>query len=158
VGDDGEGRTGDEVGDDGKARVGDEALADGGQPRGGEQPLSVDQHWAVPGFGHPVHRHGDPRAAPLLRAVATIATPADRELIDRTVHGAPAPPSVDFALGALCHVGRMPPQAATAIFAVARTAGWIAHAAEEYTEPRLRFRGRAVMPVQGRPGGGKLDY
>jgi citrate synthase len=44
----------------------------------------------------------------------------------------------------------MPPQAATAIFAVARTAGWIAHAAEEYTEFRLRFRGRAVLPVRSR--------
>jgi citrate synthase len=37
----------------------------------------------------------------------------------------------------------MPPQAATAIFAIARTAGWLAHAAEEYGEPPLRFRGRA---------------
>jgi citrate synthase len=36
----------------------------------------------------------------------------------------------------------MPPQAATGIFAISRTAGWIAHAAEEYTEPYLRFRGR----------------
>jgi citrate synthase len=33
-----------------------------------------------------------------------------------------------------------------AIFAVARTAGWIAHAAEECAEPPLRFRGRAVRP------------
>jgi hypothetical protein len=63
---------------------------------------------------------------------------------------APAPPNSDFALGARCHVARMPPQAATAIFAVARTAGWIAHAAEGYAEPRLRFRGRAVLPAQSR--------
>ena len=27
-----------------------------------------------------------------------------------------------------------------AIFAIARTAGWIAHAIEEYEEPGLRFR------------------
>jgi citrate synthase len=96
------------------------------------------------GFGHSVHRHGDPRTAPLLRAVHAIATPADRDLIERAVHGAPAPPNVDFALGALSHVARMPSEAATAIFAVARTAGWIAHAAEEYAEPYVRFRGRAV--------------
>ena len=44
----------------------------------------------------------------------------------------------------------MPPEAATAIFAVARTAGWIAHAAEEYTEPYVRFRGRAVTPARRR--------
>jgi citrate synthase len=100
------------------------------------------------GFGHPVHRHGDPRAAPLLRAVAEIATPADRALMDRAARDAPAPPNLDFALGALCHVARMPPEAATAIFAVARTAGWIAHAAEEYAEPSARFRGRAVAFAQ----------
>jgi citrate synthase len=96
------------------------------------------------GFGHSVHRDGDPRTAPLMRAVHAIATPADRDLIERVRHGAAAPPNVDFALAALSHVARMPPEAATAIFAVARTAGWIAHAAEEYTEPYVRFRGRAV--------------
>jgi citrate synthase len=42
----------------------------------------------------------------------------------------------------------MPPQAATAIFAIARTAGWIAHAAEEYSEPPARFRGRALTAVR----------
>ncbi|HEY0934003.1 MAG TPA: citrate/2-methylcitrate synthase [Trebonia sp.] len=99
------------------------------------------------GFGHSVHRHGDPRAAPLLRAVYAIATPADRALVESVQAAATAPPNIDLALGALCHVARMPPRASTAIFAVARTAGWIAHAAEEYAEPRLRFRGRAVRPV-----------
>jgi citrate synthase len=108
----------------------------------------VGRHASLPsglGFGHSVHRHGDPRAAPLLRAVYAIATPADRDLIERAQRDAPAPPNVDFALGALCGVARMPSQATTGIFAVARTAGWIAHAAEEYAEPYLRFRGRAVV-------------
>lgn len=109
---------------------------DGGQPRAG--------------FGHPVHRHGDPRTGPLLHAVHAIATPADRDLIERASRGAPDPPNIDFALGALCHVGRMPAQAGTAIFAVARTAGWMAHAAEEYAEYPVRFRGRAL--VASRPG------
>jgi citrate synthase len=105
----------------------------------GEGPLPAD-----PGFGHTVHRHGDPRAGPLLRAVRTIATAPDRDLIEGACRRAPGAPTVDFALGALCHVGRMPPEAAAAIFATARTTGWIAHAAEEYAEPPLRFRGRAV--------------
>jgi citrate synthase len=43
----------------------------------------------------------------------------------------------------------MPAEAATAIFAIARVAGWIAHAAEEYGEPPLRFRGHAVRPARG---------
>jgi citrate synthase len=97
----------------------------------------------VTGFGHPVHRHGDPRVTPLLEAVYAVATPADRQLIETTQREAPKPLNVDFALGALTYSARMPAEAATAIFAIARVAGWIAHAAEEYDEQPLRFRGRA---------------
>jgi citrate synthase len=123
-----------------------------GQAAGGEDTRRQ------PGFGHPVHRHGDPRAAPLLASVYDIATPADRELVERTVRAAAAPPNSDFALGALCYVARMPAYAATAVFAVARTAGWIAHAAEEYTEPAVRFRGRAVTPAVTRPSPRRGSY
>jgi citrate synthase len=111
----------------------------------------------VTGFGHPVHRHGDPRVAPLLEAVYAFATPADRELIETANREAPRPLNVDFALGALTYTARMPAEAATAIFAIARVAGWIAHAAEEYEEPPLRFRGRAVRPARSglrSPSGG----
>jgi citrate synthase len=97
----------------------------------------------VTGFGHPVHRHGDPRVMPLLEAVYAFATPADHQLIETAHREAPKPLNVDFALGALTYTARMPAEAATAIFAIARVAGWIAHAAEEYDEPPLRFRGRA---------------
>src|ERR1700733_601116 len=120
----------------------------GGDGAGGEAGAAPRVPPGV-GFGHPVHRHGDPRAGPLLRAVHAIATQADRDLIERARDSAAAPPNVDFALGALSHVARMPSEAATAIFAVARTAGWIAHAAEEYAEPYVRFRGRAVPRYDG---------
>jgi citrate synthase len=40
---------------------------------------------------------------------------------------------------------------ALVLLAIARTAGWIAHAAEEYDEPPLRFRGRAVRPRRRQP-------
>jgi citrate synthase len=46
----------------------------------------------------------------------------------------------------------MAPEAATAIFAIARTAGWLAHAAEEYAQAPLRFRGRAYRQPPGRRG------
>jgi citrate synthase len=105
-------------------------------------------------FGHPVHRHGDPRAAPLLSAVNAIATSSDRALIEDARQALPAPPNVDFALGALTYVARMPSEAAAAVFAIARTAGWIAHAAEEYAEPPLRFRGRAYRSRAATPGRG----
>ena len=111
----------------------------------------------VTGFGHPVHRHGDPRVTPLLEAVYAFATDEDRALIETARRQAPRPLNVDFALGALTYAARMPAEAATAIFAIARVAGWIAHAAEEYAEPPLRFRGRAVRPARGglrSPSGG----
>jgi citrate synthase len=121
-----------------------------GRLHGGAARIVHDQLRAgepvTAGFGHPVHRHGDPRAAPLLDAVYAFATRADRDLIENARQRASAPPNSDFALGALTHAARMPAEAPMAIFAVARTAGWIAHAAEECAEPPLRFRGRAVRP------------
>jgi citrate synthase len=47
----------------------------------------------------------------------------------------------------LAQVAGMPVEAGEAIFTIARTAGWLAHAIEEYGEAPLRFRARAV----GRP-------
>jgi citrate synthase len=49
---------------------------------------------------------------------------------------------VDLALGALSVSFGMPAEAGETVFAVARTAGWIAHALEEYGEPELRMRPR----------------
>jgi citrate synthase len=114
----------------------------GGAARTVHEKLAARES-VVTGFGHPVHRHGDPRVTPLLEAVYAFATPADRALIEAAHRKAPRPLNVDFALGALTYTARMPAEAATAIFAIARVAGWIAHAAEEYDEPPLRFRGRA---------------
>ena len=51
--------------------------------------------------------------------------------------------TVDFALGALTYLADMQTEAGEAIFAIARTVGWVAHALEEYDEGPLRFRFRA---------------
>ena len=56
--------------------------------------------------------------------------------------GLPAP-NVDFGLAALAHVLGLQPGAPTVVFCVARIAGMIAHALEEYPH-RLRFRPRAT--------------
>jgi citrate synthase len=128
----------------------------GGAARTVHEKLAAGEP-VITGFGHPVHRHGDPRVTPLLEAVYAVATDEDRALIETARGQAPRPLNVDFALGALTYAARMPAEAATAIFAIARVAGWIAHAAEEYTEPPLRFRGRAVRPARGglrSPSGG----
>lgn len=53
-------------------------------------------------------------------------------------------PNVDLALAAVVHAHGLRPDAGEAIFAVARTVGWIAHALEEYAEPGLRFRAEGV--------------
>jgi citrate synthase len=100
------------------------------------------------GFGHPVYRGLDPRAGHLLGVLTPLAGRDERRLLDAVLgvarsHGAAAP-NVDFALGALAFVLKMPKGATEAIFATARTAGWLAHALEEYGENPLRFRARAV--------------
>jgi citrate synthase len=61
-------------------------------------------------------------------------------------------PDVGFALGALSHVGGFERGAAEAIFAIARAAGWIAHAIEVYEDPAPpRPRAVYVGPAPGDP-------
>jgi citrate synthase len=108
---------------------------------------ALDRGPRLPGFGHPVHRSGDPRATRLLELLDPLLTRRARDAA-RGVRAAAArvdagPANVDFALGVLGHVSRFPPGTVEAVMAVARTAGWIAHALEEYEEPALRFRPRA---------------
>src|SRR6266567_9311753 len=57
-------------------------------------------------------------------------------------------PNIDFAIATLVRVAGMVRGAGEAIFAVARTAGWIAHALEAYSGPGP-LRPRAVYT--GRP-------
>ena len=56
----------------------------------------------------------------------------------------PVTANVELALAALEFTAHMPRDGGDLVFALARTAGWLAHAVEEYGEPPLRFRGRAV--------------
>jgi citrate synthase len=100
----------------------------------------------LPGFGHAVYRGRDPRADALLDLLRAAAPPrlAIVEEVLRVAgrYGGPAP-NVDLALGALANTLGLVGGAAEAIFAVARSAGLIAHALEEYPH-RLRFRARAA--------------
>ena len=59
-----------------------------------------------------------------------------------------ARPNVDLALGALTLATGMRDDAGEAVFATARTIGWMVHALDEYTQPPLRLRpvGRYVGP------------
>jgi citrate synthase len=113
---------------------------------------------SVPGFGHRVYRDGDPRADHLLARLAgerlsRSGRQASTEALleAATERGLPAP-NVDFALAALVKAHGLRPGSSTTIFTVARIAGVVAHALEEY-EHRLRFRPRAsyVGPLPPSP-------
>lgn len=108
--------------------------------------LQEQPQQGLAGFGHPLYPEGDPRAAALLGMLPRRGQRLDlvqrvREIVENQL-GAPA--NVDFALGALAYCGAMPVGSTEAIFVLARVAGWIAHALEEYGEAPLRFRGRAT--------------
>ncbi|HEX4224590.1 MAG TPA: citrate synthase [Pseudonocardiaceae bacterium] len=92
----------------------------------------------VPGFGHRVYQHRDPRAV-LLFDLLRAADPDSPVLAAVEAINAELP-TVDVAIAALMHEYGLRPDAGEAIFAIARTVGWIAHAMEEYREPGLRFR------------------
>lgn len=119
--------------------------------RGPEAALtqSLESFRAVPGFGHHVHVDGDPRAQTLFDLVRQ-AYPAHPtlEVADRLVatarRRARLEPNIDFVLAVFALAAGMPPDGGETMFTIARTAGWIAHALEEYAEAPLRFRARAV--------------
>ena len=95
----------------------------------------------VPGFGHRVYQHRDPRAG-LLFDLLRAANPGSPALaaVDAISARLGTVVTIDVAIAALMHEYGLRPDAGEAIFAVARTVGWIAHAMEEYREPGLRFR------------------
>ena len=109
---------------------------------------ALDRWGVVPGVGHAVYTAGDPRVRPLLaalhaageREVLSAVAALEDEIGGRRGLG---PLNADTALAALAEAYEMGPGAGEAIVAVARMAGWWAHAAEE-SKHRLRFRPRAV--------------
>jgi citrate synthase len=103
----------------------------------------------VPGFGHVVYRDVDPRVEPLLRAVRAAGGDRRRlEIVDAVLAAAgdkvPAVVNVELAVAALTFTSHMARDSGELVFAVARTAGWLAHAIEEYEEHPMRLRGRAI--------------
>ncbi len=105
----------------------------------------------VPGFGHTLYPRGDPRTAPLLEAARRLA-PRSRVVrsVDALVDamqlaGAPRP-TLDVGLVALSGALQLGPGAPVTVFAIGRTAGWIAHVLEQrqagfLLRPRARYVG-----------------
>ncbi|MFC4031396.1 citrate/2-methylcitrate synthase [Streptomyces polygonati] len=116
--------------------------------RGGAGPVVAEHLRAgqrVPGLGHPLYRGEDPRARLLFALLDRVPAAADalaaaRDVVTTAARDAPLHANVDLALGVLSLSSGMPVEAGETVFAVARTAGWIAHALEEYGERPLRMR------------------
>ncbi len=113
-------------------------------------------HWpSAPGFGHPLYPEGDPRARALLEGFEPSSDLEDLGRAAEEVTGEFA--NVDFALVALAEALNLPDDAPFALFAVARCAGWTAHAIEQIgvgalIRPRARYMGPA--PSADRPAHG----
>ena len=110
----------------------------------------------LPGMGQPLYPDGDPRAVAILAATHN-AVPERAAWIgavsDAAIRLTGQLPNVDFALGIMATVLRLPPGASLAIFVVARAVGWIAHAIEQYDSealirPRARYTGRRPVSAE----------
>ncbi len=105
----------------------------------------------VPGFGHPLYPHGDPRAKALQAALPYSDEMYAIAQAGESVTG--APPNLDFALVALCRTLNLPSDAPFTLFTVGRTVGWLAHALEQRSagggliRPRARYVGPSPPPA-----------
>jgi citrate synthase len=123
------------------ARLLEEARASGREPL----EIAREIHAAegkVPGFGHPVHRPVDPRAERILeladaRGVSGHYTELARQLREAVteVWGKPLTMNVSLPIAAVMLDLGFPSAAVSAVPILARTAGLLAHLAEEQQKP-----------------------
>lgn len=109
----------------------------------------------IDGFGHPLYRDGDPRAAMLLgllreRFPKSTELAFIRRVADAAARTIREKPNLDFSLAAITRVLKLPSGSPLMLFAIGRTVGWIGHAIEQYAadqlvRPRARYVG--VVPA-----------
>jgi citrate synthase len=108
---------------------------------------------SLPGFGQPLYPDGDPRFDLLWNVSERVGLPDDSslvQLVEVAAELAVAPPTVDLGLAAIAASCDFPRGAASALFALGRTAGWIAHAIEQAEQGfLLRPRARYTGPDEG---------
>jgi citrate synthase len=100
------------------------------------------RHQAIPGYGHPLHKHSDPRAARLLEIAQEAGTAGTYANVARTVAkllpqliGKPLALNVSGAIAAVLLDAGYPLLALKGVPLLARTAGLIAHLLEEQNRP-----------------------
>ncbi len=119
----------------------------------------------LPGFGHPIYRARDPRAAALESAAAqlsaageptrylALARAVEREalrLLGERYPGRRIAANVDLYGAALLDAVGLPPELFIAAFAATRAAGWLAHVEEQRASgsllrPEHRYVGQAPL-------------
>ncbi|MBZ6076218.1 citrate synthase family protein [Microvirga puerhi] len=98
------------------------------------------------GFRHRLYPDGDPRAQALLENVPLLSS--DATILRAAASASGTKPSVDTALVMVERAYGLPTGAAFVLFAVGRTAGWLAHAIEQRSQATL-IRPRARYVVTG---------
>lgn len=105
----------------------------------------------IEGFAHPIYApHSDPRGNQLLELACRLGGQREEvqsvvALVDAMQQGGFGGPSIDVGLVAITRALALPTGTATALFALGRTVGWVAHAIEQYeagflVRPRARYR------------------
>lgn len=103
----------------------------------------------IPGFTHRLYPQGDPRAIQLLLLAAERPRPSVRmrefiAFVQSAQDKLGLYPVVELAVVALCNEMGLPRESGGALFALARSAGWVAHIQEQrlsstLLRPRARF-------------------
>jgi citrate synthase len=122
-----------------------EKVASGGAPSAVAEELARAIHASggkVPGFGHPVHRPVDPRAERILDLADARGVSGRHVLLARSLRGAvaevwgkPLTMNVSLPIAAVMLDLGFPSAAVNAVPILARTAGLLAHLAEEQQQP-----------------------
>ena len=117
----------------------------------------LDEHGKIMGMGHRVYHAKDPRAIIMEKYLDQLSKrcedPGAYEILKEIESvfrermeekGKPIFPNVDFYSGAVYRLLGIPKYLYTPIFAMARSAGWLAHILEQREDNRL-FRPRALF-------------
>jgi citrate synthase len=111
------------------------------------------QYERIPGFGSDIYSKGDPRAKLLIEAAESISNKNVNlrrliEIIACVREQLGTEPNLDVGLAAISYALGLPSGSGSTIFAISRTAGWIAHSVEQRMfggpiRPRARYIGKS---------------
>jgi citrate synthase len=137
-----------------------------GSPERAEEWISgaFDRGERLMGFGHRVYRAYDPRAAALREVALQMGSIADwlslavavediaLRMLEERYPDRPLKTNVEYYTAAVLQGVGLPPDLFPATFAMARTAGWTAHAleqaaADKLIRPDVRYTGPAVRSL-----------